>query len=263
MKRTIQNVIDVILASVPGGPQADSVDVLKCGDSEEEVTGIVTTFTASIPVLRQAVEVGANLVITHEPTFYEHREQTEWMADDPILHAKRAFIAQHHLAIWRFHDYWHRHEPDGILTGMLRALGWEAYQPPENWGPLVIPGMTLATLVATLKERLAMSTVRVIGEPEQRCERIGLLVGSIGGDRQIQAFHQWNLDAAICGETCEWQTCEYVRDAVAMGYNKALVIVGHANSEEGGMRYLATWLQPKVAEVPVTFVAAGDPVTTL
>jgi hypothetical protein len=48
-----------------------------------------------------------------------------------------------------------------------------------------------------------------------------------------------------------------------MGYNKALVIVGHANSEEEGMRYLATWLQPKVAEVPITFVTAGDPVTTL
>jgi putative NIF3 family GTP cyclohydrolase 1 type 2 len=90
-----------------------------------------------------------------------------------------------------------------------------------------------------------------------------MLVGSIGGDRQIQAFHQGNLDAVICGETCEWQTCEYVRDAVAMGYNKALVIVGHATSEEEGMRYLATWLQPKVAEVPITFVAAGDPVTTL
>src|SRR5215468_6753461 len=111
MKRTIQNVIDVIIASVPGAPRADSVDVLKCGDPAQEATGIVTTFTASIPVLRKAVELGANLVITHEPTFYEHREQTEWMAGDPILQAKRAFIAQHNLAIWRFHDYWHMHEP--------------------------------------------------------------------------------------------------------------------------------------------------------
>jgi putative NIF3 family GTP cyclohydrolase 1 type 2 len=263
MKRTIQNVIDLIIASVPGAPQEDSVDVFKCGDPAQEVTGIITTFTASMHVLRKAVELGANLVITHEPTFYEHREQTDWMADDPIVQAKREFIAQNHLAIWRFHDYWHMHQPDGILTGMLKVLGWEAYQQPERWGALVIPGMTLATLVATLKEQLALSTVRVVGEPQQRCERIGMLVGSIGGDRQIQAFHQGNLDAVICGETCEWQTCEYVRDAVAMGYNKALVIVGHATSEEEGMRYLATWLQPKVAEVPITFVAAGDPVTTL
>jgi putative NIF3 family GTP cyclohydrolase 1 type 2 len=266
-KRTIQNVIDLIIASVPGAPQEASIDVFKCGDPAQEVTGIITTFTASMHVLRKAVELGANLVITHEPTFYEHCEQTDWMADDPILQAKREFIAQNHLTIWRFHDYWHMYQPDGILSGMLKTLGWEAYQEayqqPEHWGSVVIPGMTLATLVATLKERLAMSTVRVVGEPQQRCERIGMLIGSLGGDRQIQAFHHWNLDAVICGETCEWQTCEYVRDAVAMGYNKALVIVGHANSEEEGMRYLVTWLQPKMSEVPITFVAAGDPVTTL
>ena len=263
MTRTIQNVIDLIIASVPGAPLEDSVDVFKCGDPAQKVTGIVTTFTANMHVLRKAVELGANLVITHEPTFYEHREWTDWMADDPILQAKREFIAQNKLTIWRFHDHWHMHQPDGILTGMLKALGWEAYQQPGSRSPVVIPGMTLATLVTTLKEKLAMTTVRVIGEPHQRCERIGMLVGSIGGDRQIQAFHHGNLDVVICGETCEWQTCEYVRDAVAMGYNKALVILGHANSEEEGMHYLATWLQPKVGEVPITFVAAGDPVTTL
>ncbi len=32
--------------------------------------------------------------------------------------------------------------------------------------------------------------------------------------------------------------------------------------EEEEMRYLATWLQPTGGKVPITFVAAGDPVTT-
>ena len=48
-----------------------------------------------------------------------------------------------------------------------------------------------------------------------------------------------------------------------MGYHKALVIVGHANSEEAGMHYLSTWLHPQVPGVPMTFIAAGDPVTML
>jgi putative NIF3 family GTP cyclohydrolase 1 type 2 len=262
MPRTIQNVIDMIMASVPVAPLEQSVDDFKCGDPTQPVTGIVTTFTASMPVLRKAVEIRANLIITHEPTFYEHQEQTEWMGDDPILQAKRAFLAHHQLTIWRFHDYWHRYQSDGILAGMYQTLGWEAYQQPESRGLLVIPGMTLAALVATLKTHLMLNSIRVVGELQQPCERIGMLVGSVGGDRQIQAFHEGNLDVIICGETSEWQTCEYVRDAVALGYHKALVILGHANSEEEGMRYLATWLHPKVAEVPITFVAAGDPITT-
>ena len=226
MARTIQNVIDLLIDAVPEAPFKDSVDVFKCGDPTQEVIGIVTTFTASIPVLRKTIELGANLIITHEPTFYEHREQTDWMKDDPILQAKQELIAQHKLTIWRFHDYWHLYQMDGIVTGMLNALGWEKYQPAERWEPVVIPGMTLATLVTTLKEQLMLKNVRVVGEPQQRCERIGLLVGSPGADRQIRAFQQANLDVIICGETSEWQTCEYVRDAVALGYNKALVILG-------------------------------------
>jgi putative NIF3 family GTP cyclohydrolase 1 type 2 len=70
MTRTIQNVIDLIIASVPGAPLEDSVDVFKCGDPAQKVTGIVTTFTANMHVLRKAVDLGANLIITHEPTFY-------------------------------------------------------------------------------------------------------------------------------------------------------------------------------------------------
>ncbi|GHO49989.1 Nif3-like dinuclear metal center hexameric protein [Ktedonospora formicarum] len=261
--RTIQNVIDLIIAEIPDAPLEDTVDVFKCGDPTQEVTGIVTTFTATMDVLRKTVKLGANLIITHEPTFYEHRERTEWLADDPVFQAKRAFLEEHKLTVWRFHDYWHRHQPDGIITGMLKALAWEKYRLPDTRAMLAIPGMTLANLVAALKEKLALPVVRVVGNPQQSSERIAMLVGSPGGDFQIMAFQQWNADVVICGETSEWQTCEYVRDAIALGHNKALVIIGHAKSEEEGMHYLSSWLQPKVPEVPITYLAIGDPITTL
>jgi putative NIF3 family GTP cyclohydrolase 1 type 2 len=102
-----------------------------------------------------------------------------------------------------------------------------------------------------------------VGGPQQHCERIGLFLGAIGGAWQISAFHQWHADVILCGETVEWQTCEYVRDAISMGFNKTLIILGHAKSEEEGMRYLAEWLRPKVAEVPITYLAVGDPITIL
>ncbi|GHO57016.1 Nif3-like dinuclear metal center hexameric protein [Ktedonobacter robiniae] len=260
MARTIQEVLDLIIAAVPGAPQAGSVDVLKSGDPAWEVTGIVTTFTASMDVLRQAVELGANLVITHEPTYYNHYD-SDWLADDPVVQAKRAFIKEHKLAIFRFHDYWHMHKPDGIVTGMVKVLGWEAYKQDDEWMVVVIPGMTVGKLAASLKEKLALPIARVVGEPEQPCERIGLIVGAMGGEFQIKAFERWQLDAVICGETSEWQTCEYVRDANALGFNKALLIAGHAKSEEEGMHYLVEWLQPKIPELSITYIAVGDPVS--
>ena len=53
---------------------------------------------------------GFNLIITHEPTFYDHYDKTDALAaeGDPVYAAKAALIKKQGLVIWRFHDYWHR-----------------------------------------------------------------------------------------------------------------------------------------------------------
>src|SRR5215207_6665798 len=108
---TAQAVIDNILTAIPNAPFPETVDVIKTGDPTQEVTGIVTTFLATRAILQRAVELGANFVITHEPTFYNHLDETDWLAEDPVYQAKRKFIDEHKLVIWRFHDYWHSHQP--------------------------------------------------------------------------------------------------------------------------------------------------------
>ena len=51
-----------------------TVDCLKIGDPECEVAKIATTLTATPDVIRAAGEWGAQLLITHEPTFYNHAD---------------------------------------------------------------------------------------------------------------------------------------------------------------------------------------------
>jgi hypothetical protein len=65
-------------------PPADTVDTLKGGDPSTPVTGIATTFLDTMDVLREAVKRGDNLIITHEPTFYNHRDETAAFANDPV-----------------------------------------------------------------------------------------------------------------------------------------------------------------------------------
>jgi hypothetical protein len=43
------------------------------------------------------------------------------------------------------------------------------------------------------------------------------------------------------------------------GAGTALIVLGHAISEEAGMAYLAEWLRARVPDVPITHVPAGDP----
>jgi putative NIF3 family GTP cyclohydrolase 1 type 2 len=265
MAARIQNVVDVMIGAVEGAPWADSVDTFKAGDPAQTVTGVVTTFTATMDVLRRAVELGANLIVTHEPTYYDHRDDTGWLSDDPVYVAKRAFIEERGLTIWRFHDYWHRHSPDGIITGVVRRLGWERYletADDRDWRvTAAIPPVTVAELVDQVKQRLELPLVRTVADPAMTCRRVGLLIGGIPAPIQIRAFVDLDLDCIMAGEITEWQVCEYVRDAIAQGRPRALIAVGHARSEEDGMRYLAEWLGERLDGVAVTHVPVGNPFT--
>jgi putative NIF3 family GTP cyclohydrolase 1 type 2 len=261
MTRTIQSVIDTILQAIPGAPLADTVDTFKSGDPAQEVTGIVTTFLASYAVIRRAAELGANLIITHEPTFYNHLDETDWLADDPVYQAKRALLEENGIVVWRFHDHWHMHRPDGITTGVIKALGWEACLPDADMPLFMLPETSVGVLAAELKAKLGAGTVRVVGDPEMLCHRVGLMVGAAGGTWQIGFMGGQKMDVLITGEIHEWETCEYVRDAIAQGRKLALIVIGHANSEEPGMAYLVDWLRERVPDVPITHIPVGDPFT--
>lgn len=256
---TIQETIDTILRVAKVAQFPDTVDTFKTGDATQPLTGIVTTFLATAEVITNAAELGANLIITHEPTFYNHPDATDWLQADPVYQAKRRLIDEHGISVWRFHDYWHMTKPDGIITGVIDRLGWEA--DPEASYPHVatIAPTSLADLARQLQAQLGVSGVRVTGPDELVCRRIGMLIGASGGAFQIPALGRDDVDAIICGEINEWETCEYVRDAVFFGRPKGLIVIGHAASEEDGMKYLATWLRPHLPDVPITHVACGDP----
>lgn len=256
---TIQNVIDLIIDAIPGAPQEGSVDTVKSGDPSQPVTGIVTTFLATSAVIETAISRQANLIITHEPTFYNHLDEVDWLQDDPVYTAKRRLLEEHNLVVWRFHDYWHLHRPDGITMGALKKLGWQAYASPDELNLCLIPPTPLADLMLFLKETFGSPTVRVMGDPAMTCRRVGLLLGAWGGRRQIQFLGRDDVEVLVCGEVREWETTEYVRDAVQAGFKKGLIVVGHALSEEPGMEGLVPWLQPRVPDIPVTHVPAGDP----
>ncbi len=67
---TANAVISRIKENITCPWQEETVDTFKGGNPDMEVTGIATTFLATMEVQKQAKEKGLNLVITHEPTFY-------------------------------------------------------------------------------------------------------------------------------------------------------------------------------------------------
>ena len=259
MTLSIQQAVDRIKSRFEATVGPDTVDTIKSGNPSQPLRGIAVTFMATRQVLDQTVAKGANLLITHEPTFYNHKDDEDWLRNDPVCESKRKFIDQHGIAVWRVHDYPHVHRPDMIVAGMVRELGWQDRFDPDLPNTFRLSPLTLHDLAQYCKDRLRIKTVRYVGDPEMPCSRVALRVGAPGGRAQIDILNNKGVDVVISGESHEWETCEYVRDAAAAGEKKALLLLGHANSEEAGMRWLAEWIETFMPEIPVTYLPAGDP----
>ncbi len=77
---TARQVIERIQKHV-GVPWTEpTVDTFKAGNPDTPVTGVAVAMMATLDVLRRAAEAGNNLVITHEPTFYNHFDSTNDLA---------------------------------------------------------------------------------------------------------------------------------------------------------------------------------------
>ncbi len=260
----VREVVERIIAACNLPPLEQTCDRLITGEWDREVTGIVTTFMATIDVIRQTIEQGANLIITHEPTYFTHLDQTEWLQDDPVFQLKQKLITENQINIWRFHDHMHFTQPDLIYFGLNRELGWEAYRLPEEKHCYQIPPTTVEALSAFFKDKLAVKAIQIIGKPETTVERVGILVGGgslgLGSEPMpMTLMKKERLDVVVCGEILEWTLAAYARDAAQLGLNKALIILGHNRSEEVGMKYLKTWLEPLLPGIPILFVEAGEP----
>ena len=234
-------------------------DTFKCGDPKSSVRGVVVTWMATRSVLDHAVKLGANLVITHEPTFFEHDRASEFRSD-PVITSKWKFANDNGIAVWRCHDSWHLMKPDGILTGVAREIGWQEFGRKENPEIFDFPSqVTLGALSLQLKQKLAISVVRVVGDLKLPIRGVALSCGCNSWNHQRTLLNEPGVDALVCGEVREWETSEYVRDSAAAGRRSGLIVLGHGNSEEVGMRYLAQWLSERVQGVKIDFVPAGDP----
>lgn len=284
---SIQGTIDTILTATGVPALTRTADTFKTGNPDTPLTGVVTTFLATADVIRQSAALGANLIITHEPTFYsaEDTDDLTWLDGDPTYEAKRQLIENNGIVIWRFHDYWHMMQPDGILTGVAQQLGWTVNRPSVPLDEAVhamtagkggdtkragaatsvatIPATTLLDLARTVKEQLGASSVRMVGPDDLSVSRVGLTLGAMPGKMAIATLQRDDVDVIITGETREWETCEFLRDAAFFGRPKGMLVVGHATSEEAGMAYLAEWLRGHFPDVRITHLPSGDPFRAL
>jgi putative NIF3 family GTP cyclohydrolase 1 type 2 len=256
-KLTAGMVIDRIKVNIGIPWRQQTVDNLIAGSPDTLVKGIATTMMATLDVCKRANAAGKNMVISHESTFFSHQDTIDRLGQDATYLCKRDFLNQNGMAVFHFHDHWHGRHSDGIAAGMVRELGWEKNTEPDNLKVLNFPGTPLATFAQQIEAKLGVRTMRVLGDPNLRVNRVITSWGYVGAG--IPLISREDIDVLVCGETREWELVEYVQDMISCGKKKGMIVVGHVVSEQAGMKLCAEWLKPLVPEVPIEFIAAAEP----
>ena len=199
-------------------------DGFHLGDPATALTGIAVTFQPGLDVLKRAAAKQKNFVICHESTFWDGFDPPQVMKDDPVHEAKIEFARENKLVVWRIHDHWHRRKPDPIFMGLARKLEWTSFYDlttqPHHYS---IPESTLEEVARHIQTKLNTLNVVAVGDRNLRVTTVGDCIHILS--TVLPALH--NFDVALVGETPEHDSFEYVRDAVALGEKKALIMISH------------------------------------
>jgi putative NIF3 family GTP cyclohydrolase 1 type 2 len=177
---------------------------------------------------------------------------------DPVYVGKNAFIEKHKLVVFRLTQHWNQRQPDPRAQGLAAAMSWSKYKVGDDAVRYEVPAITLDALASDLKKRLGTrGGIRAIGDRAMTVRRIGLLPGYTTIQAAIAMLP--TVDVIVAGEVQEWESATYAQDVAFAGVKKGFISIGRVVNEAPGMQICADWLKTFVPEVPIKFIAAGDP----
>ena len=256
---TAREIVDLIKknAGMPWNERSYR-DTFKGGNPDTTVKGIATTMMVTFDMLKRASAAGLNMVISHEDTYWNDRDDTKDLTENPLYKLKTDFIAKNDMVIWRDHDHMHAMKPDFTVVGELRSAGIKggenAVMAPRIW---TIPETTLGEFASQVKRTSGARALRCVGDPNAKVSKI--LVGPGYATPRITA----EADVVIGGEQQEadggFDNVEYVMDAASAGIPKGVIMLGHVVSEQAGMEDYGKWLGTFIHDIPIQFVPAEEP----
>lgn len=232
-------------------------DTVKAGDPEKELCRVAVSMFATVEVIRAAKEWGADMLLVHEPTYYDHMDVFK---ENRVTLAKRALIEESGMVIYRYHDHMHAAKPDGITAGELHYLGLTGTLEESPYLASYLftsdTPLTALELAERMEKKLNIAHVRIAGARDVKATRIALCFGTPGG--VFDLLCRDDVEIVLTGEACEWRLAEYARDAAALGLNKTLIVMGHIGSERDGMRLLTERLQQKHTDFETRYFDCGE-----
>ncbi len=240
-----------------------TVDTVKSGSPEMKVKGIATAWMGYLDTLKKAHEDGCNLLIVHEPIYYNHLDNDPTGFALKSARRKKEFLEKTGLAVVRCHDVWDRVAGIGICDSWARFLGLEkelhrSSNPDPTLARLYhvayeVEPIRAGDFAASVAARVAShghDNVMFIG-PKDKIVR-SVAVGTGACTRFNRMVTELNVDLTVCSD----DGFTFWRDgALAIDMDYPVVIASHSSSEEIGMLRMAERLAEVFPQVPVKHIA--------
>jgi putative NIF3 family GTP cyclohydrolase 1 type 2 len=233
-----------------------TVDVFKAGDPETEVKGIAVGWMSHEWAIKKALELGCNMFVTHEPTYYDHWDKDQTVFRFETARRKRELITSSGIVILRCHDLWDQFPGEGVPDVWAATLGFLKPIDGKGWFRVFdVSGRTaldVAKQVAAKTAHLGQDCVELIGDGARKVSRMAIGCGAI--TPFMTFLETYKADLAVCTD----DGFTYWRDgALAVDSGIPVVLVNHPVAEESSIKALAGHLQKKYPGLPVHHIPEG------
>ncbi len=249
-----QDIHEHLLSRAAWVDRSRTVDTIKAGDPTRPVRTAAVGWISSIDNLRAATELGCELFITHEPTFWEHQAPEGRLRSVEPGRTKQKLLDETRLVVLRCHDVWDSWPEIGIRDSWAAwlGLGKPAAVGQHPWHAMYaiapVPLRDFARRVAERIAPLGEDSVSVMGDPQRVVSRVAVGVGCGGPDKDMIDLGAEVLIVCYDGASY-WQTRERLSELGA-----AVIAVEHGTSEMPGMMNLAKYLRETFPELTVHYL---------
>jgi putative NIF3 family GTP cyclohydrolase 1 type 2 len=246
-----------------------TVDRIIIGNPDTKVKKIGTCWMSTWEACKKAVESGVNVLITHEPTFYTHRDldevpgflerSSEYTRQQYLeqIEKKKNWIDENRLVIIRNHDTLDALQEKGIPFAFGEFLGFSkndiiasrTYYNVYKFNTL--PAASFARMLAGKLKQLGQPGVAFYGDPQRMVSSVGLGTGWIC-DPMDYADLKPDVFVAI-----DDVIRTHIQTVYAEDTGHPLIVINHGVSEEMGIRSLNRIIKERYPEIEVKHFSQG------